>query len=207
MVAGGAINKVQGGGRRYLPLKIAMAGVMPIIFAQAIMFLPTGLASSDFLGDGAKGVMQEIGNPNSIWYNITTAVLIVVMTYFYTAMVVNPRQMAEDFKKQGAFIPGVKPGNETADYIDGIMSKIMFPGSLFLALIAILPVFARMADIGESFSYFFGGTSLLIMVSVVLDTLQQIDGYLLMSHYDGLMKTGKVRGESSLSESSSVGMI
>jgi preprotein translocase subunit SecY len=207
MVAGGAINKVQGGGRRYLPLKIAMAGVMPIIFAQAIMFLPTGLASSDFLPDGAKGVMQEIGNPNSIWYNITTAVLIVVMTYFYTAMVVNPRQMAEDFKKQGAFIPGVKPGNETADYIDGIMSKIMFPGSLFLALIAILPVFARMADIGESFSYFFGGTSLLIMVSVVLDTLQQIDGYLLMSHYDGLMKTGKVRGESSLSESSSVGMI
>lgn len=207
MVAGGAINKVQGGGRRYLPLKIAMAGVMPIIFAQAIMFLPTGLASSDFLGEGAKGVMTEIGNPNSIWYNITTAVLIVVMTYFYTAMVVNPRQMAEDFKKQGAFIPGVKPGNETADYIDGIMSKIMFPGSLFLALIAILPVFARMADVGESFSYFFGGTSLLIMVSVVLDTLQQIDSYLLMSHYDGLMKTGKVRGESSLSESSSVGMI
>ena len=122
-------------------------------------------------------------------------------------MVVNPRQMAEDFKKQGAFIPGVKPGNETADYIDGIMSKIMFPGSLFLAFIAILPVFARIADIGESFSYFFGGTSLLIMVSVVLDTLQQIDGYLLMSHYDGLMKTGKVRGESSLSESSSVGMM
>ena len=207
MVAGGAINKVQGGGRRYLPLKIAMAGVMPIIFAQAIMFLPTGLAGSDFLGEGAKGVMQEIGNPNSVWYNITTAILIVVMTYFYTAMVVNPRQMAEDFKKQGAFIPGVKPGNETSDYIDGIMSKIMFPGAVFLALIAILPVFARMANVNNAFSYFFGGTSLLIMVSVVLDTLQQVDSYLLMSHYDGLMKTGKVRGESSLSESSSVGMI
>ena len=207
MVAGGAINKVQGGGRRYLPLKIAMAGVMPIIFAQAIMFLPTGLAGSDFLGDGFKGVMVEIGDPNSVWYNITTAVLIVVMTYFYTAMVVNPRQMAEDFKKQGAFIPGIKPGNDTANYIDGIMSKIMFPGALFLALIAILPVFARMANVNTGFSYFFGGTSLLIMVSVVLDTLQQVDGYLLMSHYDGLMKTGKVRGESSLSESSSVGMI
>ncbi len=208
MVAGGAINKVQGGGRRYLPLKIAMAGVMPIIFAQAIMFLPTGLAGSDFLeGNSAKDIMQEIGDPNSIWYNITTAVLIVVMTYFYTAMVVNPRQMAEDFKKQGAFIPGVKPGNETSKYIDGIMSKIMFPGALFLALIAILPVFARMAHVNNAFSYFFGGTSLLIMVSVVLDTLQQVDGYLLMSHYDGLMKTGKVRGEASLSESSSVGMI
>ncbi len=207
MVAGGAINKVQGGGRRYLPLKIAMAGVMPIIFAQAIMFLPNGLAQSDFLGDGAKGFMQQLADPNDVWYNLLTAVLIIVMTYFYTAMVVNPRQMAEDFKKQGAFIPGVKPGNETADYIDGIMSKIMFPGSLFLALIAILPLFARMADVKDSFSYFFGGTSLLIMVSVVLDTLQQIDGYLLMSHYDGLMKTGKVRGESSLSESSSVGMI
>jgi preprotein translocase subunit SecY len=180
---------------------------MPIIFAQAIMFLPTGLAGSDFLGDGFKGVMNEIGDPNSVWYNITTAILIVVMTYFYTAMVVNPRQMAEDFKKQGAFIPGIKPGNDTASYIDGIMSKIMFPGALFLALIAIFPVFDRMANVNSGFYYFFGGTSLLIMVSVVLDTLQQVDGYLLMSHYDGLMKTGKVRGESSLSESSSVGMI
>ena len=207
MVAGGAINKVQGGGRRYLPLKIAMAGVMPIIFAQAIMFLPTGLASSDFMGPGLKSVMSEIGDPNSVWYNITTAVLIVVMTYFYTAMIVNPRQMAEDFKKQGAFIPGIKPGNDTANYIDAIMTKIMFPGALFLAIIAIFPVFARIANVNNAFSYFFGGTSLLIMVSVVLDTLQQVDGYLLMSHYDGLMKTGKVRGESSLSESSSVGMI
>lgn len=207
MVAGGSINKVQGGGRRYLPLKIAMAGVMPIIFAQAIMFLPNGLAQSDFLGEGAKGVMQQIANPNSVWYNLTTAILIIVMTYFYTAMVVNPRQMAEDFKKQGAFIPGVKPGNETADYIDGIMSRIIFPGSLFLALIAILPVFARLAQVNDSFSYFFGGTSLLIMVSVVLDTLQQVDGFLKMSHYDGLMKTGKVRGDSSLSESSSIGMM
>ena len=171
------------------------------------MFLPNGLAQADFLGEGAKGVMQQIANPNSIWYNITTAILIIVMTYFYTAMVVNPRQMAEDFKKQGAFIPGVKPGNDTADYIDTVMSKIIFPGSLFLAMIAILPMFARMVDVKDQFSYFFGGTSLLIMVSVVLDTLQQVDGYLLMSHYDGLMKTGKVRGDSSLSESSSIGMV
>lgn len=207
MVAAGSINRSQSGGRRYLPLKIAMAGVMPIIFAQAIMFLPNGLAQAEFLGPDAKAILSAIGNPDSPWYNIATAVLIIVMTYFYTAMVVNPRTMAEDFKKQGAFIPGVKPGNETADYIDGIMSKIMLPGSLFLAFIAILPLFARMANINIQFSYFFGGTSLLIMVSVVLDTLMQIDSFLMMSHYDGLMKTGKVRGESSLSESSSVGMV
>ena len=200
-------NKQYGGVRQFIPLKVNAAGVMPIIFAQAIMFLPTGLASSDFMGPGLKSVMSEIGDPNSVWYNITTAVLIVVMTYFYTAMIVNPRQMAEDFKKQGAFIPGIKPGNDTANYIDAIMTKIMFPGALFLAIIAIFPVFARIANVNNAFSYFFGGTSLLIMVSVVLDTLQQVDGYLLMSHYDGLMKTGKVRGESSLSESSSVGMI
>lgn len=207
MIAGGAINKVQGGGRRYLPLKIAMAGVMPIIFAQAIMFLPQTLAQVEFFGPGAKSVFERIANPDDPFYNITTAILIIVFTYFYTAMIVNPRQWAEDFKKQGAFIPGIKPGNETAEYIDGIMSKITFPGSLFLALIAILPMFARMVEITSDFSYFFGGTSLLIMVSVVLDTLQQVDSYLMMSHYDGLMKTGKMRGDSSLSESSSVGMI
>lgn len=207
MIAGGAINRVQGGARRYLPLKIAMAGVMPIIFAQAIMFLPQTLSSIDFFGAGAKSIFEKIADPDNPLYNITTAILIIVFTYFYTAMIVNPRQWAEDFKKQGAFIPGVKPGNDTAEYIDGIMSKITFPGSLFLAFIAILPMFARMVDITSDFSYFFGGTSLLIMVSVVLDTLQQVDTYLVMSHYDGLMKTGKGDDSGSLSESSNVGMI
>ena len=207
MIAGGAINKEQGGGRRYLPLKIAMAGVMPIIFAQAIMFLPQTLSQVSMFGDTTKSIFNKIANPDDPLYNITTALLIIVFTYFYTAMIVNPRQWAEDFKKQGAFIPGVKPGNDTAEYIDGIMSKITFPGSIFLALIAILPMFARMAGITSDFSYFFGGTSLLIMVSVVLDTLQQVDSHLMMSHYDGLMKTGKVRGSASLSENSSVGMI
>ena len=197
MVAGGAINKVQGGGRRYLPLKIAMAGVMPIIFAQAIMFLPTGLAGSDFLGDIGKGVMSEIGDPNSVWYNITTAILIVVMTYFYTAMVVNPRQMAEDFKKQGAFIPGIKPGRATAEYLDTIMSRITLPGSLFLGLVAILPAFAMAGGVNMQFAQFYGGTSLLILVGVILDTLQQIESHLLMRHYDGLMDSGRIKGKSS----------
>ena len=207
MIAGGAINKEQGGGRRYLPLKIAMAGVMPIIFAQAIMFLPQTLAQVKMFGETTKNIFSKIANPDHALYNITTALLIIVFTYFYTAMIVNPRQWAEDFKKQGAFIPGIKPGNDTAEYIDDIMSKITLPGSVFLALIAILPMFARMVDITSDFSYFFGGTSLLIMVSVVLDTLQQVDSHLMMSHYDGLMKTGKVRGSASLSENSSVGMI
>ena len=207
MIAGGAINKVQGGGRRYLPLKVAMAGVMPIIFAQAIMFLPQTLSRADFLGDTMKQIFFEIGNPNSVWYNLTTAVFIIVFTYFYTAMILNPRQMADDVKRQGAFIPGVKPGLETANYIDTIMTRITFPGSLFLAFIAIIPMFARMGGISNEFSYFFGGTSLLIMVGVVLDTMQQIDSYVLMRHYDGLMKTGKMRGSASLSETSSIGGI
>lgn len=205
LIAGGAINKVQNGGRRYLPLKVAMAGVMPIIFAQAIMFLPQSLSQVDFFGDTTKSIFREIANPNSMWYNLTTAVFIVLFTYFYTAMIVNPRQMADDFKRQGAYIPGIKPGLETASYIDNVMTKITFPGSLFLAFIAIIPMFARMGNISNEFSYFFGGTSLLIMVGVVLDTMQQIDSYVLMRHYDGLMKTGKLRGDSSLSETSSLG--
>ena len=203
LAGGGAINRTQSSGRRYLPLKVAMAGVMPIIFAQAIMFLPQSLSRVDFLGETAKGILNEIANPNSVWYNITTAVLIVLFTYFYTAMIVNPRKYAEDFKKQGAFIPGVRPGSETANYIDNIMTRITFPGSLFLAFIAILPMFARWAGVTSGFSYFFGGTSLLIMVGVVLDTLQQIDSYLLNRHYDGLLKTGKLRGSGSLSEPAS----
>lgn len=207
MIAGGAINKTQNAARRYLPLKVAMAGVMPIIFAQAIMFLPQQLASASFLGDATKGVFQEIANPNTIWYSLTTALFIVVFTYFYTAMIINPRQMADDFKRQGAYIPGVKPGVETANFIDNVMTKITFPGSLFLAFIAIIPYFARLGGVSNEFSYFFGGTSLLIMVGVVLDTMLQIDNYLVMRHYDGLMKTGKLRGGESLSESSSLGGI
>jgi preprotein translocase subunit SecY len=207
MIAGGAINKTQNGGRRYLPLKVAMAGVMPIIFAQAIMFLPQQLATASFLGDATKGVFQEIANPNTIWYSLTTALFIVVFTYFYTAMIINPRQMADDFKRQGAYIPGIKPGIDTADFIDNVMTKITFPGSLFLASIAIIPFFARLGGVTNEFSYFFGGTSLLIMVGVVLDTMLQIDNYVVMRHYDGLMKTGKLRGSESLSESSSLGGI
>ncbi|MFT6746913.1 MAG: preprotein translocase subunit SecY [Glaciecola sp.] len=207
MIAGGAINKVQNGGRRYLPLKVAMAGVMPIIFAQAIMFLPQSLATASFLGDATKGVFQEIANPNTIWYSLTTALFIVIFTYFYTAMIINPRQMADDFKRQGAYIPGIKPGVDTANFIDNVMTKITFPGSLFLASIAIIPYFARLGGISNEFSYFFGGTSLLIMVGVVLDTMLQIDNYVVMRHYDGLMKTGKLRGGDSLSESSPLGGI
>lgn len=207
MIAGGAINKVQNGGRRYLPLKVAMAGVMPIIFAQAIMFLPQQLSNVDWFGETSKDIFRQIGDPNNMWYNITTAVFIVLFTYFYTAMIINPRQMADDFKRQGAYIPGVKPGVDTASYIDNVMTKITLPGSLFLAFIAIIPMFARMGNVSAEFSYFFGGTSLLIMVGVVLDTMQQIDSYVLMRHYDGLMKTGKLRGDSSLSETSSLGGI
>jgi len=207
MIAGGAINKVQNGGRRYLPLKVAMAGVMPIIFAQAIMFLPSSLAQVDFFGDSTKGIFAAIADPNSGWYNLVTAVFIVLFTYFYTAMIINPRQMADDFKRQGAYVPGVKPGVDTANYIDNVMTKITLPGSLFLAFIAIIPMFARLGGVSNEFSYFFGGTSLLIMVGVVLDTMQQIDSYILMRHYDGLMKTGKLRGGDSLSESSSIGGI
>ena len=207
MIGGGSINKIQSGGRRYLPLKVAMAGVMPIIFAQAIMFLPQTLGTVDFLGAGTKGVFLEIGNPNSMWYNLTTAFFIVVFTYFYTAMILNPRQMADDFKKQGAYIPGVKPGVDKANYIDTVMTKITLPGSLFLAGIAILPMFARLGGITNEFSYFFGGTSLLIMVGVVLDTMQQIDSYILMRNYDGPIKTGKLRGNSSMNETNSIGGI
>jgi len=200
MLAGGAINRAQSSGRRYLPLKVAMAGVMPIIFAQAIMFLPQSLSRVEFFGDTVKGIFINMADPNNALYNLTTAVLIILFTYFYTAMIVNPRQMADDFKKQGAYIPGVKPGTDTATFIDNVMTKITFPGSLFLAFIAILPMFARWGGISTGFSYFFGGTSLLIMVGVVLDTLQQVDSYLLNRNYDGLMKSGKLRDSGSLNE-------
>lgn len=186
-------NKQYGGVRQYIPLKVNAAGVMPIIFAQAIMFLPltiAGFASSESL----QGFAATFTNINGFWYNFTYAIMIIVFTYFYTAITVNPNQMAEDMKKNNGFIPGVKPGKKTADFIDGVMSKITFPGSLFLALVAVMPALVRMAGVSSQFAQFYGGTSLLILVGVVLDTLQQIESHLLMRHYEGLTKSGRIKG-------------
>ena len=192
----GAIN--QSGARQYIPIKVNIAGVMPIIFAQAVMFVPSTLLSMDWVDkDGVVGVVfSSLSDPRNFWYNFANAAMIILFTFFYTAMVINPRQWADDFKKQGAFVPGIKPGADTADYIDNILSKITFPGSIFLAAIAILPAFAMMFDISTAFAYFFGGTSLLIMVGVIIDTLQQIESHLLMRQYDGLMESGKLRSRS-----------
>jgi preprotein translocase subunit SecY len=190
-------NKQYGGVRQYIPLKVNAAGVMPIIFAQAIMFVPitlAGFADSESL----TGVVSAFADFTGFWYNFTFAVLIILFTYFYTAVSVNPNQMAEDMKRNGGFIPGVKPGKKTAEFIDAVMSRITLPGSIFLAIVAILPAFAMIAGVNNQFAQFFGGTSLLIMVGVVLDTLQQIESYLLMRHYDGLMKSGRIKGRSSM---------
>lgn len=189
-------NKQYGGVRQYIPLKVNAAGVMPIIFAQAIMFIPltlVGFADSDTL-TGFAAVFADI---TGFWYNFVFAVIIVLFTYFYTAITFPPHQIAEDLKKNGGFIPGVKPGKKTADFLDNIMSKITLPGSMFLALVSILPAFAMLFGVNSQFAFFFGGTSLLIVVGVVLDTLQQIESHLLMRHYDGLMKTGKIKGRNS----------
>ncbi|MDA3822747.1 MAG: preprotein translocase subunit SecY [Bacteroidales bacterium] len=186
-------NKQYGGVRQYIPLKVNAAGVMPIIFAQALMFIPitvAGFAKSD----SATGIAAAFSNPTGFWYNFVNATLIILFTYFYTAVTVNPTQMAEDMKKNGGFIPGVKPGRKTAEFLDSVMSKITLPGSFFLAFVAIMPAFAMMFGIDQSFAMFFGGTSLLIMVGVILDTLQQVESHLLMRHYDGLMKSGKIKG-------------
>ena len=185
-------NKQYGGVRQYIPLKVNAAGVMPIIFAQALMFVPMLLAK--FNSDATTGVAAAFSNINGFWYNFTYAILIIAFTYFYTAITVNPTQMAEDMKKNGGFIPGVKPGKKTVEYLDTIMSRITLPGSIFLAFIAIMPAFARMFGVSNQFAQFFGGTSLLILVGVVLDTLQQIESHLLMRHYDGLMKSGRIKG-------------
>ncbi len=193
-------NKQYGGVRQYVPLKVNAAGVMPIIFAQAIMFLPitlVGFADSESL----TGFASAFSNINGFWYNMTFAILIILFTYFYTAITVNPNQMAEDMKKNGGFIPGVKPGRKTAEFIDTVMSRITFPGSLFLALVAIMPAFVSLIGVNSQFAQFYGGTSLLILVGVVLDTLQQIESHLLMRHYDGLMKSGRIKGRSSMSMS------
>ncbi|MFN4234017.1 MAG: preprotein translocase subunit SecY [Bacteroidia bacterium] len=190
-------NKQYGGVRQYIPLKVNAAGVMPIIFAQAIMFVPitlAGFADSESL----TGVVSAFADFTGFWYNFTFAVLIILFTYFYTAVSVNPNQMAEDMKRNGGFIPGVKPGKKTAEFIDTVMSRITLPGSIFLAIVAILPAFAMIAGVNNQFAQFFGGTSLLILVGVVLDTLQQIESYLLMRHYDGLMKSGRIKGRSSV---------
>ena len=187
-------NKQYGGVRQYIPLKVNSAGVMPIIFAQALMFIPltvAGFANSEAL----TGFAAAFANINGFWYNFTFAIMIILFTYFYTAITINPSQMAEDMKKNGGFIPGVKPGRKTVEFLDTIMSRITLPGSIFLALIAILPAFARMGGVDSQFSQFFGGTSLLILVGVVLDTLQQIESHLLMRHYDGLMKSGRIKGK------------
>ncbi|MBQ3766566.1 MAG: preprotein translocase subunit SecY [Bacteroidales bacterium] len=187
-------NKQYGGVRQYLPLKINAAGVMPIIFAQALMMFPMLLGR----WDATRGIAAAFSSYTNVWYNIVFAFLVIVFTYFYTAVTVNPTMMAEDMKKNGGFIPGVKPGKKTAEYIDAIMSRITLPGSIALALIAIMPAFANIFGINNQFASFFGGTSLLITVGVVLDTLQQIESYLLMRHYDGLMKTGRLTGRSGM---------
>jgi preprotein translocase subunit SecY len=188
-------NKQYGGVRQYIPLKVNAAGVMPIIFAQALMFIPitvAGFANSDSL----TGFASAFANMQGFWYNLVFGILIILFTYFYTAITINPMQMAEDMKKNGGFIPGVKPGRKTVEFLDSIMSRITLPGSIFLALVAIMPAFAIIAGVSNSFAQFFGGTSLLILVGVVLDTLQQIESHLLMRHYDGLMKSGRIKGRS-----------
>lgn len=187
-------NRQYGGVRQYIPLKINAAGVMPIIFAQALMLFP--LLFSRF--DATRGLAATLGNYTGFWYNLIFGSLVVIFTYFYTAVTVNPTMMAEDMKKNGGFIPGVKPGKATVNYLDSIMSKVTLPGSIFLAIIAILPAFARIMGVQDQFASFYGGTSLLILVGVVLDTLQQIESYLLMRHYDGLMKTGRISGRSGM---------
>lgn len=186
-------NKQYGGVRQYIPLKVNAAGVMPIIFAQALVVIPitvAGFANSENL----SGFAAAFGNMQGFWYNFTLAILIILFTYFYTAITINPVQMAEDMKKNGGFIPGIKPGRKTVEFLDTIMSRITLPGSIFLAFVAIMPAFAIIAGVNNQFAQFYGGTSLLILVGVVLDTLQQIESHLLMRHYDGLMKSGRIKG-------------
>ena len=184
-------NKQYGGARQYIPLKVNAANVMPIIFAQAIMFIPVAFAG---FGANQGSFTRAITDMNGFWYNAIYFVLIVAFTYFYTAITVRPAQMAEDMKRNNGFIPGVKPGKKTEEYLDSIMSRITLPGALFLGVVAILPAFANVCGVNQNFAQFFGGTSLLIVVGVVLDTLQQIESHLMMHHYDGLMKSGKLKG-------------
>jgi preprotein translocase subunit SecY len=187
-------RKVYGGTTQYLPLRVNAAGVMPIIFAQSIMFVPATVAS--FFPDSE--FMQRFGvfftDIGSFGYSFVFFIICVFFTYFYTAIAVNPREMADTMKRQGGFIPGIRPGKQTSEFIDNILTRITLPGSVFLGLVAILPAFAIQAGVTMGFAQFFGGTSLLILVGVTLDTLQQVESHLLMRHYDGFMKTGKIRG-------------
>jgi len=187
-------NKMYGGTRQYIPLKIATAGVMPIIFAQSIIYIPATVAQFFPETAATSSVLRALSDPTAILYNILLALLIIVFTYFYTAIIINPVQMADDMKRNGGFIPGVKPGKPTAEYIDAILTRITLPGSLFLAIIAILPAFARIGGVQAQFADFYGGTSILIVIGVVLDTLQQIESYLIMKKYDGLMQSGRLKG-------------
>ena len=184
-------NKQYGGARQYIPLKLFAANVMPIIFAQALMFIP--LAIVQYQSDNASWVVRSLMDNRSLLYNCVYVVLIIAFTYFYTAITLNPTQMAEDMKRNNGFIPGIRPGKDTAEYIETIMSRITFPGSIFIAFIAIMPALAGLLNVQQQFSQFFGGTSLLILVGVVIDTLQQIESHLLMRHYDGLLNSGRTR--------------
>ena len=186
-------NKQYGGARQYIPLKVNAANVMPIIFAQAIMFIPISLAGFSNSGENSS-FMRAFMDNTGFWYNFVFALLIIAFTYFYTAITINPTQMADDLKRNNGFIPGINPGRATREYLDEIMSRITFPGAIFLAIVAIMPAFARILGISQGFAQFFGGTSLLILVGVVLDTLQQIESHLLMRHYDGLLKSGRIKG-------------
>ena len=184
-------NRMYGGARQYIPLKINAANVMPIIFAQAIMFIPLTFIG---YGNNISPFWQQFMQGSGFWYNFIFALLIIVFTYFYTAVTINPGQISDDLKRSNGFIPGIKPGKATKEYIDDVMSKITLPGAIFLAIVAILPAFARLAGIDAQFSQFFGGTSLIIMVGVVLDTLQQVEGMLLQHHYDGLLEGTHIKG-------------
>ena len=199
--SGGTRRRLTGGNnnqRSWLPIKVNAANVMPIIFAQSLMFVPSLAAGFFQNSDTATYVAQTFSDFKSVEYNVTFALMIIIFTFFYTAIVINPNDMSDHLKRNNAFIPGVKPGESTSKYISQIVDRITLPGALFLALVAILPAFANMAGVGVSLSQFFGGTSLIIMVGVVLDTLQQIESYLLMKHYDGMLKTGKLKGRASM---------
>lgn len=187
-------GRVYQGARQYIPFRVNAAGVMPIIFAQALMFIPTMVGQFFPRSAFMQKMMVVLGDYTSLWYNVLLFVLVVLFTYFYTAVIYNPIQMAEDMKRNGAFIPGVKPGKKTAEYIDTVISHVTLPGAIFLGAVAILPSFAEMAGVGTNFAVFFGGTTLLILVAVMLDTLQQIEAHLLMRHYEGLTRTGRLRG-------------
>lgn len=189
-------NRQFGGARQFLPLKVNSAGVMPIIFAQAIIFIPTIFANYN---TQASGFLRAITDHSNVWYMLIYSVVVIGFTFLYTALIFNPKQIADNLKQNNGFIPGVKPGQPTADYIGAIMDKITFPGAILLALVGILPGIAQRLGVTQQFSTFFGGTSLLIMVGVILDTLQQIETQLLMRQYDGLMKSGRIQGRQTTS--------